>query len=83
MPLKLIVFYECAQLYLILRSIYLTYEKDVEYFDIPGRRFTPPRDVLEDPTINTDNQCFCVGECLLAGVLDLSPCQYGEQSADA
>ncbi|XP_043210576.1 sensory neuron membrane protein 2-like [Amphibalanus amphitrite] len=61
----------------LCRSIYLDYEKDVEYFGIPGRRFAPTRDVLEDPAINEDNQCYCVGKCLKAGVMSLSPCQYG------
>ncbi|XP_037071012.1 lysosome membrane protein 2-like [Pollicipes pollicipes] len=63
----------------LCRSIYLDYEKDVEYFGITGRRFVPPREVLEDPAVNKDNQCFCIpaGNCLKAGVLSLSPCQYG------
>ena len=61
----------------LCRSMYLDYEKDVAYFGIHGRRFVQTREVLEDPRINEDNQCYCIGECLLAGVLSLSPCQYG------
>lgn len=63
----------------LCRAIYLDYESPVEYFNIKGRRFVPTREVLEDPAINKDNQCFCVpaGNCLKAGVLSLSPCQYG------
>ncbi|XP_043189888.1 sensory neuron membrane protein 2-like [Amphibalanus amphitrite] len=63
----------------LCRSIYLDYERDVEYFGISTRRYVPARAVLEDPAVNPDNKCFCAPEdhCLRAGALSLSPCQFG------
>ncbi|XP_037087387.1 lysosome membrane protein 2-like, partial [Pollicipes pollicipes] len=63
----------------LCRSIYLDYERDVEYFGISGRRYVPERAVLEDPAVNVDNRCFCTppGQCLKAGAMSLSPCQFG------
>ncbi|CAG0900856.1 unnamed protein product, partial [Darwinula stevensoni] len=59
------------------RSVYLTYEQDVELQGTPGLRFIVDPDVLEDPEINLANKCFCLsnGTCLKAGVLDLSECR--------
>ncbi|CAG0904878.1 unnamed protein product [Darwinula stevensoni] len=60
----------------LCRSVYLTYEQDVEFLGVPGLRFIVDLDVLEDPTINLANKCFCLsdGTCLKAGVLDVSAC---------
>ncbi|CAG0902109.1 unnamed protein product [Darwinula stevensoni] len=57
------------------RSAHLTYEKKVEFRGIPGLRFVVGPDILGDPDVYPENQCFCVnGECLKAGVLDLTSC---------
>ncbi|CAG0898702.1 unnamed protein product [Darwinula stevensoni] len=57
------------------RSGYFTYEKKVEFRGIPALRFVVGPDVLGDPDVYPENQCFCVnGECLKAGVLDLTSC---------
>ncbi|CAG0899946.1 unnamed protein product, partial [Darwinula stevensoni] len=60
----------------LCRSVYITHEMEVEYQGIPGLRFIVDPDVIEDPAINLDNQCFCLsnGTCLKAGALDLSEC---------
>ncbi|CAG0903273.1 unnamed protein product, partial [Darwinula stevensoni] len=60
----------------LCRAVFFTYEREVEFRRIPGLRFIVNSDVLEDPAINLDNQCFCLsdGTCLKAGALDLSEC---------
>jgi hypothetical protein len=43
------------------------------------KRFTAPPAVFADPRDNPDNQGFCTGECLKAGVIDLQSCKAGER----
>ncbi|XP_041107147.1 lysosome membrane protein 2-like [Polyodon spathula] len=63
----------------LCRSIYLTFEKDVEIKGIPAYRFSPPPEVLASPEINPANAGFCVpaGQCLGTGVLKISVCRKG------
>lgn len=66
-------------IYLIYRSIYLTFEKDVGIKGIPAYRFSPPPEVLASPEINPANTGFCVpaGTCMGTGVLKVSVCRKG------
>lgn len=66
----------------LCRSIYATFEKEVETFGIPGKRFSVPEIVLANNTVNEDNKCYCRNkdpnrECFGAGVLDLRSCLFG------
>ncbi|KAK7066711.1 Scavenger receptor class B, member 2 [Halocaridina rubra] len=64
----------------LCRSLYLTYEKEVEFRGIQTMRFIPPKDVLEDPMVNPDNQCFCIPDmnsCLGASMLNMEQCAFG------
>lgn len=62
-----------------LRSIHLSYVKDVEVKGIHAYRFAPPNDVLMNPKDNPTNAGFCVpaGDCLGTGVLKVSVCRDG------
>ncbi|MGH0164676.1 UNVERIFIED_CONTAM: hypothetical protein FKN15_047307 [Acipenser sinensis] len=66
-------------IYLIYRSIYLTFEKDVGIKGIPAYRFSPPPEVLASPEINPANAGFCVpaGTCMGTGVLKVNVCRKG------
>jgi hypothetical protein len=63
------------------RSIYTTYERDIETMGITSNRFTVPSEVFDDK--NEDNTCYCrfydkdPNLCFSAGILDMRPCQFG------
>ncbi|ODM96304.1 Sensory neuron membrane protein 1 [Orchesella cincta] len=64
------------------RSIDFEYAEEVQYKSVMGSKYHVGKDVLQDPSINPDNQCFCsknnsIDACLKEGVLDVSPCQFG------
>ncbi|XP_068210065.1 lysosome membrane protein 2-like isoform X1 [Palaemon carinicauda] len=63
----------------LCRSLYLKYERETDVHGITTYRFVPPKDVLEDPKVNPDNQCFCypnVSYCLGASMLNMAPCAF-------
>ncbi|XP_067945487.1 lysosome membrane protein 2-like isoform X1 [Watersipora subatra] len=72
-----------AKMYLfvadICRSIYLTYEQQVELEGIDLYRFTPPSTLwMYTADGHPENECFCVGDvCPHAGALNISSCQGG------
>ncbi|CAG0900365.1 unnamed protein product [Darwinula stevensoni] len=53
-------------------SMHFKYEKDVEFRNIPGKRFVIHSDSVAHVEVLPSNECFCVGECLGAGLLDVS-----------
>ncbi|XP_015282611.1 PREDICTED: lysosome membrane protein 2 isoform X2 [Gekko japonicus] len=61
------------------RSLSVTYEKYVTVKGIPAYRFVPPASFYESGKVNKDNAGFCVpaGNCLGAGVLNISTCMQG------
>jgi hypothetical protein len=68
------------------RSIYMTYDKDVELKGIPAYRFTTPKEVMQDPRIHAENICYCsqpdeedvdLDKCTKAGVFRISACRKG------
>jgi hypothetical protein len=65
----------------LCRSLYLTYDSEVEHLGIKGYRFTAPKNMLEDPRINEDNMCFCmkgsVQDCPTGGVMSVATCRGG------
>ncbi|XP_066983002.1 lysosome membrane protein 2-like isoform X2 [Macrobrachium rosenbergii] len=63
----------------LCRSLYLTYEKEIDVHGVTTYRFIPPKDALEDPMVNPDNQCFCypnISYCLHASMLNMAPCAF-------
>ncbi|CAL8072560.1 unnamed protein product [Orchesella dallaii] len=66
----------------LCRSIDFEYKEEVPYNSIVGYKYNIAKDLLADPSVNHDNQCFCsknnsTDACLKAGVLDVSSCQFG------
>ena len=64
----------------ILRSLYLHFEKEIDYYGIKALRFIPPKEMLQSPLDNELNKCFCTEfmGCMGDGFLDMSPCAGGE-----
>jgi hypothetical protein len=65
----------------LCRSLFLTYEKEVEHMGIKGYRFVAPKKMLEDPRTNPDNRCFCMEDeledCPKGGVIHIKGCKSG------
>ncbi|ODM99666.1 Scavenger receptor class B member 1, partial [Orchesella cincta] len=67
----------------LCRSLYLSYNKSIDFEGIKGYRFTVPPSVLADPRKNNENHCFCPNiedepdKCLKKGTSDLGPCRDG------
>jgi len=67
------------------RSITVKYVEDVEVHGVPTYKFSIPKDELEDPRINSDNECYCLEsnedgdlkECTKAGVFRIHACRKG------
>lgn len=66
----------------LCRSLFLTFQKEVTFLGIPAYRFTAPKEMLEDPRTNVDNQCYCLEDeledCIRGGALDLGTCRDGK-----
>ncbi|KAJ8916553.1 hypothetical protein NQ315_000195 [Exocentrus adspersus] len=63
----------------LCRRLPLVFEKEVVGSDdIPGYRFTPPKDVFASVDENPDNMCFCPQgpPCAPSGFFNVSLCQY-------
>jgi hypothetical protein len=65
----------------LCRSLSLTFQKEVNFLGISAYRFTAPKEMLEDPRTNVDNQCYCtsdeVEDCLHGGAMSLETCRDG------
>uniref|UniRef100_A0A6A7G0B9 Scavenger receptor class B member 1 n=1 Tax=Hirondellea gigas TaxID=1518452 RepID=A0A6A7G0B9_9CRUS len=63
----------------LCRALPLTFERDIEQYGIKGYRFTPPKNVFADVSVNPENECYCVGgpPCLGGGLFNASICQFG------
>lgn len=65
----------------LCRSLYLTYEKDVEHHGLTGYRFSLPERLLQRASENPDNLCYCANpdepETCKAGMIELAGCKKG------
>lgn len=65
----------------LCRLLPLKYHKSVTTNgDVPGYRFTPPKDVFASVDKNPENMCFCPHgpPCAPNGLFNVSLCQYGK-----
>lgn len=61
----------------LCRSIPLDYEKEATIEQIPGFKFSGGARTVDNGTKYPDNWCFCAGECVPSGVLNISSCRFG------
>ncbi|XP_012371949.1 platelet glycoprotein 4 [Octodon degus] len=64
------------------KSIYATFESEVDLKGIPVYRFVLPAKAFASPLENPDNECFCTEKivsknCTSYGVLDIGKCKEG------
>ncbi|XP_064415859.1 lysosome membrane protein 2c isoform X3 [Latimeria chalumnae] len=61
----------------LCRSLYATFDSNIDVKGISAFRFVPPPDVFANATLNPANDGFCVpaGNCLGSGVLNVSVCK--------
>lgn len=55
----------------------MEYEKDVDFGGLDSKRFVTGLSFSDNGTRLTDNQCYCNGECVPSGLLNLTACRYG------
>jgi len=69
------VFHGCA----MCRALWLGATGSTSFQSIPGRRFAGGRLLLDNRRQDGDgiDACFCSGECMPDGVLNVTACRYG------
>ncbi|KAJ9576493.1 hypothetical protein L9F63_006642 [Diploptera punctata] len=61
----------------VCRSFSLDYFEDVETMEMSGYKYVASKSLVDNGTSYTDSQCNCNGDCLPAGVFNISSCRYG------
>ncbi|KAF5278411.1 hypothetical protein FQA39_LY05900 [Lamprigera yunnana] len=59
------------------RYVQLDYEQDVEVYGIRAYKFSAQEGMLDNGTLIPENKCYCNGECVPSGALNVSSCRYG------
>lgn len=59
------------------RTVSLDYKDEVMIEGILGYRYVISPDVFDNGTLNPANKCFCNGECLPYGSVNISGCWFG------
>ncbi|XP_019874051.1 protein peste isoform X2 [Aethina tumida] len=57
----------------------LEYEHDVDIKGVHGYKYTA-KHIFDNGTTREDNSCFCIGECIPSGVLNVSSCRGNSPS---
>ncbi|RZB38896.1 CD36 domain containing protein, partial [Asbolus verrucosus] len=61
----------------LCRTITLKYVGKSEVNSIIGNKYTAEDYMLDNGTIYSQNKCFCNGECVPSGVVNVSSCRFG------
>ncbi|XP_047001866.1 protein croquemort-like isoform X1 [Schistocerca americana] len=61
----------------LCRSIELDFRQEDEVLGLRGFRYSGGPSLLDNGTLDPANECFCAGECVASGVLNVSSCRYG------
>lgn len=67
----------------LCRSIYMTFNRELDFMGIPAFKFTIPPEMLGNPRVNTENMCFCPNPgrnlegCPQTGAIQLAACRKG------
>jgi hypothetical protein len=58
------------------RSLNLDYEEDMDVHGIKAFKFSGGPKLVDNGTMYPENSCYCTGECMPSGVLNVSVCRY-------
>ncbi|XP_014244542.1 protein croquemort-like isoform X2 [Cimex lectularius] len=61
----------------LCRSVSLSFKEEVEVHGIKGYKYTGDEYTFDNGTLDPSNECFCEGECIPSGVLNVTKCRYG------
>ncbi|GAB0093508.1 uncharacterized protein DMENIID0001_086580 [Sergentomyia squamirostris] len=59
------------------RSLPFDFEEEVQVEGVLGYKYTGGARTIDNGTLYPENECFCAGECMPSGVLNISSCRYG------
>ncbi|XP_055711408.1 protein peste-like isoform X2 [Phlebotomus papatasi] len=59
------------------RTLPFDFEAEVEVEGITGYKYSGGARTIDNGTLYPANECFCAGECMPSGVLNISSCRYG------
>ncbi|XP_026677185.1 LOW QUALITY PROTEIN: uncharacterized protein LOC103506297 [Diaphorina citri] len=63
--------------YIVLRSISFDYSRVESVEGVPGYRFVGSEYIVDNGTLDPSNECFCNGECVPSGVINVTSCRFG------
>lgn len=58
-----------------IRFVVFKYKRTVSIQGIEGHRYEPDPETFDNGTSNPENRCFCSGECVPSGALNVSLCR--------
>lgn len=58
------------------RYIQYKYAQEVRISEIDGFKFVADSSLFDNGTADSNSKCFCNGQCLPSGVLNISMCKY-------
>ncbi|KAK6640143.1 hypothetical protein RUM44_011829 [Polyplax serrata] len=61
----------------LCRYIQYKYSEKVKVSDVNGFKYVADADLFDNGTSDPSNKCFCNGQCLPSGVLNISLCRFG------
>ncbi|XP_039283891.1 protein croquemort isoform X2 [Nilaparvata lugens] len=61
----------------ICRSLTMTYAREEDVQGVPVLRFEADPQLLDNGTQLPGNECFCNGDCVPSGLLNLTRCRFG------
>lgn len=61
----------------ICRALHFDFEADVVVKGLKALKFSSDKRTFDNGSKYEENKCFCPGECMPSGVLNISSCRYG------
>lgn len=59
------------------RTLNFDYEKDIDVHGVKAYKYVGGPKLVDNGTMYPENTCYCAGECMPSGVLNISACRYG------
>lgn len=71
---------EPSQFIFCFRHMVFRFTKTVFIYGIEGYQYEAVPELFDNGTSNSENQCFCAGDCVPSGALNCSACRLGTPS---